>query len=888
MTSPRAAALPFNHLLAEMAALPLASRSALELVVTRLDPALRHSHTCALWRAAERVLLTSFPGVSVDEVVAVRDRLWFRSTTPSLPAEPSGVVPLHRYLGDLAGQFLQSNGNAITPALPHDLGFDSLSGRRADGIDARQMWRWLSFALPPDLLIGACDTPAVSVNLLSPTLEHQLRSGLAETHLHVGAAIEFPVLWVGLLHALPFLKKDAFSSPGAEFDDGNDLGPWLVRAALARQVLAHYLATRTGTGTNSLADYLDRLRRSYHSDSLTLRRALADLAEGTLSTSGPSHAQLALVYAEYSQVTIRRMPDTLNEVYVADPIADLLPWRGTTPEITLVRAALDYLQSSAGDALFAALFWQTVRIRALLYRHIVQRPMTPGLQWFIRHYDRISPSRRRFSKKLLVESAARLGGLGHGLRSLEARTSPERTWSEIAKFVKEVRAAWRGLVQPEAVSPASGLAEPPVEVGIVFHFAKDRGGGARRGLHSAHGRFDYGNPMTDKWGYRYGAFYREKRAEALALGGLLRNSPAALHIVRGVDVCTDELGIPNWVLVPLFRYVHRMAAAGARVVRASTGIELPAMRTSAHAGEDFVHLLGGLRRVHESLIHFDMHDGDRIGHGLALGIDARKWARDKMRVPVSRWERMLDLVWEWNCYASGRASPPDGRLAMIEREVRTVTSEVFRGSLSPFDASTLMVRLYDEDWLRDAGFPNGPPPSILSLRFGSRESLEKHYIEILTSPALYARGQEILWIDVEREGEALARLQSAVREEIGRRGVTIEINPSSNLLVGNLADLANHPLWRMRSPNGGGDAPPLTLCIGSDDPVVFATNLREEYQLLADTMRKAGLSDDQAREWLEHARRSGLDARFTLPWSLDLSNMWSNMLTEAEWQRLPP
>src|SRR5207245_2361474 len=101
--------------------------------------------------------------------------------------------------------------------------------------------------------------------------------------------------------------------------------------------------------------------------------------------------------------------------------------------------------------------------------------------------------------------------------------------------------------------------------------------------------------------------------------------------------------------------------------------------------------------------------------------------------------------------------------------------------------------------------------------------------------------------------------------EIGMRGLTVEVNPSSNLLVANLADLTTHPLWRLRPPRGEGDAPPVAICIGSDDPVTFATNLREEFALLYDALLAAGLSDDEAERWLTDVRQRGMDARFTLP-----------------------
>ncbi len=121
-----------------------------------------------------------------------------------------------------------------------------------------------------------------------------------------------------------------------------------------------------------------------------------------------------------------------------------------------------------------------------------------------------------------------------------------------------------------------------------------------------------------------------------------------VEVLRGVDVCTDELGVPNWVLAPILGHVRLAADSACRELRRVFEIVVPPLRTTVHVGEDFVHLLSGLRRVDEALSHFGMREGDRIGHGLALGVDPRAWVRSAGRVPLAREERLFDLAWEWN------------------------------------------------------------------------------------------------------------------------------------------------------------------------------------------------------------------------------------------------
>src|SRR6266851_1517031 len=98
MTSLRLAGIPIDHILAEVATFPLASEAALAHHPTLLHPGLE-SATGALWREAEQHLLGCFPAFGLDELIAIRDRLWFAQ---------GGAAPmaLEQYLRRLAEWFL--------------------------------------------------------------------------------------------------------------------------------------------------------------------------------------------------------------------------------------------------------------------------------------------------------------------------------------------------------------------------------------------------------------------------------------------------------------------------------------------------------------------------------------------------------------------------------------------------------------------------------------------------------------------------------------------------------------------------------------------------------------------------------------------------------------
>src|SRR5262249_32052310 len=148
-------------------------------------------------------------------------------------------------------------------------------------------------------------------------------------------------------------------------------------------------------------------------------------------------------------------------------------------------------------------------------------------------------------------------------------------------------------------------------------------------------------------------------------------------------VCTDELGIPNWVLAPLVRYVHRAGREASAMLQRAEGRRVPPLRTSVHAGEDFVHLQTGLRHVDEAVWGFEMAEGDRIRPGLPLGVDPAEWAL-RAGVPAVRREvRWFDLAWEGDWYGQEKQPPPPGRIASLERELARLCLAIFGQRWSP-------------------------------------------------------------------------------------------------------------------------------------------------------------------------------------------------------------
>ena len=885
MAPPRLASIPFEHIEAELAAFPIASEASFCSPPVALDRITGQQK--ALCRAAERDILASIPSVSLDEFIAIRDRLWFGP----LP-DPSGTQPkisLVSYLRKLSQDYLDPQGRPIEAS-------SQFTANEGPSPHTRLRWSWLCRALPPDLLqtalnIGNADDSSFP---LSPAVEGLLReNGFAETHFHLGAAADFSLLWANLMHALAMeeVPENSMTSPGAVFDDGRDFVKWIMWAAVMRLVLAEWLfgsdrsQESVGLFDYTCAPWGTRMDAGMMND---MRRLTSELAQGREDTRRLRFSRGRAIYRslirplpfqrnrreERRRLRARRRPESREEVFENDPLSRVVHWHrtsGSSPETIFIQESLRFMEENEENGDFARIFWQVTRIRCLLYRHLVQRPLTPGLQWFVRFFSRIRPVRRSLPTGTSMDAAIRQSGGGEGLRSLEVRVGTRSNQSECLELIKQVHKTQS--------NPAA------VEIGAVFHFSRDRGGGWREGFLNAHGldrsypgvpgdgrlrtRRDVGNPSC----FRFARFYLEKRHHAQALVNVLRGFPLALRTFRGIDLCTDEAGVPIWVMAPLIRWVRESGKAASMKLRDQGVARFPPLRTTVHAGEDFAHLLTGLRRFDDAIQHLGLEEGDRIGHGIAFGLNPATWFERIGRVVQTREERLFDLVWEWNCYANRGVDVGSERLPYLMSTIARLARDMFGEPHTPEDLIDFVQRLHTEQELKEQGFPDRlryRPPTAQCPEGNKEKSLDL-VREYLRSTQVWQKGrvlEPITFSELGHELEAIRRLQCALRRRVGKLGLTVEVNPSSNLMIADLGRLEEHPIWKLRPLQPVDDIPPVSVCFGSDDPLTFATTLPQEYQLVFDTMILAGQSHEVALGWLDNVREAGMLARFTLPRSI--------------------
>lgn len=83
-------------------------------------------------------------------------------------------------------------------------------------------------------------------------------------------------------------------------------------------------------------------------------------------------------------------------------------------------------------------------------------------------------------------------------------------------------------------------------------------------------------------------------------------------------------------------------------------------------------------------------------------------------------------------------------------------------------------------------------------------------------------------LEADRIGHGVRAIEDpALLDELKRRGIPLEVNPTSNIALRVYPDYAAHPFRRL-------DEMGLTVTVNSDDPPLFNTTLTHEYEVLAE------------------------------------------------------
>lgn len=355
--------------------------------------------------------------------------------------------------------------------------------------------------------------------------------------------------------------------------------------------------------------------------------------------------------------------------------------------------------------------------------------------------------------------------------------------------------------------------------------------------------------------------------EAAELAEVARYLMTQRRVPVGIDAANSELNQAPEVFAPAYRLFER-----------ESGIS----HKTYHCGEDFLHLISGIRAVYEAITFLKLRNGNRIGHGIAVGISPKTWVESMpAKLVVSKRDWLLDMIFVWkllhehNPAAAEKAEREAMRMAglLFASDARAVTvAELQYNSIHNL-ANFFEMRQFEPSYVskwRDGRLP------ISRAQEEERNLLEdkKKQFGIIPawlylcwnySPWCRPAQEELIEVKTDFLTKAeLLELQQRVQHLIAVRDVVIETLPVSNVRISQYRRMQEHHVLRWLKVKGyteEGDAD-MNICMGSDDPGIFATDLKNEYYHLYMCLRNAGLSAHEALEKLRRVNNVGRQFAF--------------------------
>ncbi|CAM4241325.1 antiviral RADAR system adenosine deaminase RdrB [Pseudoalteromonas byunsanensis] len=373
--------------------------------------------------------------------------------------------------------------------------------------------------------------------------------------------------------------------------------------------------------------------------------------------------------------------------------------------------------------------------------------------------------------------------------------------------------------------------------------------------------------------------------------------------IRGFDVAGNENELPIEVFAPALRVLREAKYQ-------SKGIMFNRMQRpflTVHTGEDFSHLLSGLRAIDEAVYYCDYQAGDRLGHALALGVFPRTWAKRQRVAYLTLDEHLDNLVW---CYQKAlevvqQVPQFTGVLQLLNEKIQYWCALLYGQEYTCrtlYEAWKLRrncpltvnnKNLMEPGWAIDfdeSGRTSGSENAFALwqqyvgdgvLPSRSKESVMIHCIP---KPGEEPFGTEkgIFFDSISAaELELYEAIQDLQMEKYAAQEVIIEACPTSNIYIGRFKHHREHPIFRWDPPEQewirsgekfnrfGLRKGAIAVCVNTDDSALMPTTIQNEHRILQQAaIEYYEVGVNKAEIWIERIRKKGIDVFQSnhLPW----------------------
>lgn len=346
----------------------------------------------------------------------------------------------------------------------------------------------------------------------------------------------------------------------------------------------------------------------------------------------------------------------------------------------------------------------------------------------------------------------------------------------------------------------------------------------------------------------------------------------------GIDGASNELLTEPWVLAPIFRSVKARYSHTLKKQALKYDIHLHStkeMGITYHVGEVFHSIGSGLRHVDEVIDYYGFQNGERIGHGTVLGISIDDFVHSHKIISLPAIEFLDNLLWLHHLKSTNNLFK-DVSISFLEEAIWKIAHFIYDidgklgGDSKGIDIHHLYLA-YKKQFNCLDFIENSSAPGKCLANFDDKHCIfrcKKYWDENLL---FYSRHCKCFLINMTRviqihiDNEMIRMIykeaQQFIIDKIARKGIVVETNPLSNITIGEIDSIKDHPVFKMND-SFHVDHNHVMVSINADDPGVFGTTLKNQYGFILNALLDSGISMEKSLMWIDMARENGLNSTF--------------------------
>ena len=345
------------------------------------------------------------------------------------------------------------------------------------------------------------------------------------------------------------------------------------------------------------------------------------------------------------------------------------------------------------------------------------------------------------------------------------------------------------------------------------------------------------------------------KVQAIAINKLIQSNNSSQNRICGIDAANSELNARPEVFAQAFRYLRKS------VIKSNDGTTR-SLGFTYHVGEDFLDVVDGLRAVDEVLLFLNFGTGDRIGHGLVLGIDVDKYYEDRRYELILPKQILVDnLAWLYYKIVDFNIEIDNSIPLELEYIFKDLSREVY--------GKEYTINSYINSWLLRGNSPDTSKSLDYVLCWYSFDKNTNEKVltaekdtnakEIYTNyhfnKEVKLKGNETTKIIIPKQWiDLIKRIQRKMQEQLINKSIAIETNPTSNIKIGGFGTYCKHPIFKFYNTNLSVpyEENNLNISINTDDLGVFGTSLKREISLIAKAGSEIGNnSPTEINNWIK-------------------------------------